>query len=144
MPISGGLWGDYFDNFFSPPSYVGYRIDGPIDFVWTNGPAIPNFPYTTEYLTRWTGYILAPATGTYGFHTVSDDGVRLYVGSVLVVDNWTNHSAVENTGNVTLTAGGRYLVRLDYYQNTGGAEIKLSWTVPGGTKTTIPAAQLYR
>ena len=70
--------------------------------------------------------------------------MRLYVGGVTVIDNWTNHASIENTGAVNLTAGGRYLVRLDYYQNTSAAEIRLLWTTPGGTKVTIPAAQLYR
>ena len=141
---SAGFWGDYFDNYFAPPSYIGHRVDGPVDFLWTNGPGIPSFPYTTEYGVRWTGYVIAPATGVYTFHTLSDDGVRLYVGGLKLIDNWTSHAPIEDSGAVTLTAGGRYLVRLDYFQNTSGAQIKLMWTLPAGVKTTIPAAELFR
>lgn len=35
----------------------------------------------------WTGWIQAPASGTFTFYLESDDGSRLYIDGVLRVDN---------------------------------------------------------
>ena len=57
----------------------------------------------------------AQRTQTYTFYTTSDDGVRLWVNNQLVVDNWTDHAATENSGAIALTAGQRYDIRMEFY-----------------------------
>lgn len=61
----------------------------------------------------------------------------------LIIDNWTDHPPTENTAGMTLTAGQRYDVRMEYYNAFGGAVARLSWTVPGGAKQVIPADRLF-
>ena len=61
------------------------------------------------------------------FFTSSDDGVRLFVDDILVVDNWTDHGSVEDCGTLTLVGGQKYNIRLEYYENGGGGQIKLAW-----------------
>jgi len=154
MVVPGGLWGDYWDTFNGVFDYLGRRSDGPINFLWSSsGPGTltaPNtglafsVPFSTDYQVRWMGTVLPPVTGTYTFYTQSDDGVMLFVNGVQVINNWTDHGSVENTGTIALTANQRVNIRLDYYQNEVDAEIRLSWSAPGLTKQLVPAAALSR
>ena len=41
----------------------------------------------------------APVTGTYRFTAVSDDGIRLWVSGVQVINNWTDRASTTNTSN---------------------------------------------
>lgn len=144
----GALSGDYFVD-QSLGDFIASRDDGPISFNWTStGPGSGflgvsgTFPYTTYYSVRWTGSLVAPATGSYTFFTLSDDGVRLWVNGTQLVNNWTSHSATENSGTISLTAGQRVFVRLDYQQLTVDAVIALGWQGPGIAKQTVPASTL--
>jgi hypothetical protein len=144
----GALSGDYFTNQSLGPFFAS-RDDGPISFNWTGtGPGTSffgvsgSFPYTTYYSVRWTGSLVPPATGSYTFYTLSDDGVRLWVNGTQLVNNWTSHSATENSGTTSLTAGQRVFVRLDYQQLTSDSVIALGWQGPGIAKQTVPASML--
>ncbi len=85
----------------------------------------------------------APSSGSYSFHTLSDDGVRLWVNKQLIINNWTDHPSTENSGSITLTAGKKYDITLEFYENGGAAVIKLFWTPPGSAKQIIPQMRLY-
>ncbi len=76
---------------------------------------------------RFTGDFLVPSTDTYTFTTVSDDGVRLWVDNVLLIDDWKDQAATINTGSISLRAGDRVPVRVDYYNHLYGGSVKVSW-----------------
>jgi autotransporter family porin len=69
--------------------------------------------------------------------------VRLWVNSQQIVNNWTNHAPTENRGTIALTAGQQYTIKLEYYENTGGAALKLEWSSPSQARQVIPQSQLY-
>jgi hypothetical protein len=92
---------------------------------------------------RWSGAVRAKVTGTHTFYTTSDDGVRLFVNNVPVIDNWTAHAATENSSSIALTAGQLYDVRMEFYENGGLAVARLSWAAPGVAKEVVPRANLY-
>ena len=94
---------------------------------------------------RWTGEIEAPETANYNFVTTSDDGVRLWVCGRLVVDDWTDHAVSDRRSSapVPLTAGQRCEVRMEYYENGGGAVAKLQWDYAGYRTHVVPQKQLY-
>ena len=92
---------------------------------------------------RWEGKIQIPTNGTYTFHTLSDDGVRVWIAGNLVIDDWSDHAPRERSGAVNLRAGQRYPIRVDYYERRGGATMKLMWSGPGIGKMTIPKKALY-
>jgi glucose/arabinose dehydrogenase len=136
-----GLSASYFDNIdFTGTTVV--RTDSTIDFAWGSGSPAATIAADT-FSARWTGQLEAPYTGTYTFYTVSDDGVKLWVNGVQLVNHWSNHAAYEDRGTISLTAGQRYSVRMEYYENGGSATARLLWSHASIAKSVVPASRLY-
>lgn len=95
-----------------------------------------------EFSVKWSGQIEPKYSETYTFYTFSNDGVRLWVDGQPVIANWTNHSGAEDRGTISLSAGRKYDIKLDYYQSGGGSTIKLFWSSDSQQKEIIPASQL--
>jgi MSHA biogenesis protein MshQ len=135
----GGITGTYYNNKNLGGGVAGTRVDTSIDFDWTSGATGVGNQAADNFSIRWSGNFRAPTTGTYQFQTQSDDGVRLWINNVLVIDNWNDHSvATDTTGNISLVAGQSYPVKLEFYENGGVATIKLLWKLPtSSTFTTI-------
>ena len=117
------------------------RIGPTADFNWGTGSPSPSIGVNT-FSARWTGRITPKVSGTHTFYTVSDDGVRLWVNNVLVINNWTDHGPTENSGTISLTTGQSYDIRMEYYENGGGAVARLLWSATGVAKEVVPASQL--
>ena len=137
-----GLAGTYFDN----QNFTGLiltRTDPMVNFEWGGGAPWPQFGADT-FSVRWIGQVQALESGTYFFRTHSDDGVRLWINGNLVVNNWTDHPGTYNSSPaITLTAGARYDLRMEYYEAGGGAVARLEWQRPGqSTFAVIPELQL--
>jgi hypothetical protein len=141
-PNSGtGLTGEYYNN-ANLTALVLTRLDPTINFNWGSGS--PNAAIgSNTFSARWTGQVEAVYSETYTFYTTSDDGVRLWVNNQPIINNWTNHGPTENSGTIALAAGQRYAIRLEYYENTGGAVITLSWSSHSQPKQIIPQGRLY-
>jgi glucose/arabinose dehydrogenase len=135
-----GLSATYWNNINFTGSTVT-RIDPTVDFNWGTGSPSPSLGVNT-FSARWTGRVTAKVSGTHTFYTVSDDGVRLWVNNVQVINNWTDHAPVENSGTISLTAGQSYTIRMEFYENGGGAVARLLWSATGVAKEVIPASQL--
>jgi hypothetical protein len=98
-----------------------------------------------NFSVRWTGRVQAPVTGSYRFTTLSDDGVRLWVNGQLLIDNWTNHAPTTNTSAaISLSAGVKYTITLEYYEKTGGATARLQWSYTGQALQVIPQSRLFQ
>jgi hypothetical protein len=138
-----GLRGEYFDRAdFTNARTV--RTDATVNFDWgTTIPAGTTLGGENTFSVRWTGQVEAPIGGTYTFTTTSDDGVRLWVCGTQIINNWTDHAPTDNSGTITMTAGQKCAIRMEYYENTGGAVAKLSWSYPGQTRQIIPKQRLY-
>src|SRR5205814_7027452 len=101
------------------------------------------FPSYDNFSARYTGDITLPAVGTYGFTAVADDGVRVAIDDVVVIDRWFDASGWSPTVNVANSvAGSRHRIRLDHYEATGNASISLYWTPPGQAGAIVPGSAL--
>ena len=79
---------------------------------------------------------------TYTFYTSSDDGVRLWIDNALIIDKWIPQSQTEWSGTIALSPGNHDIV-LEYFEESGGAMVNLSWSSPSVPKAIIPADHLY-
>jgi hypothetical protein len=136
-----GLLATYFDNVDLTGKTVS-RTDATVNFNWYNGS--PNSAIAPDsFSARWTGQVLADKTQVYTFYTTSDDGVRLWVDGKEIINNWTDHGVREDKGAVSLVAGKKYAIKLEYYDRRYGAVIKLAWSGAGTSKQVIPQSQLF-
>jgi hypothetical protein len=59
------------------------------------------------------------------------------------VNNWTDHPRTENSGTIALTAGVRYPVRMEFYENGGDAVARLLWSGPSVPKAVVPKSAVF-
>src|SRR5581483_11168452 len=123
-PPLTGWYGEYFANrdLAGVPAFV--RDDFDINFNWGNSPPAPNVP-PDNFSVRWSRFLPLPA-GPYRFHTLADDGVRVYVDNVLIINDWQNGGLRENIGERNLF-GGTHLIRVEYYESVGVAQVAFWW-----------------
>jgi hypothetical protein len=142
-PATGnGLQAMYFSNMDLTGTIVS-RTDATVNFNW--GTAAPVSGIGADHFSaRWTGQVQAVESGTYTFRTYSDDGVRLWVNGQLLINDWTDHAPTYDSATITLQAGQKYDIKLEYYEDTGGAVMQLEWLRPGqSTFAAIPQANLF-
>jgi len=126
----GPWWADYFPN----PNLAGgpalSRMDSVIGFDWGLGSPGPGVP-ADDFSVRWTREEWF-AGGTYRFLFRSDDGIRIWVGDDLVVDEWHERQAVWAQVD-RYVPEGVHLVTVEYYEHTGAAVVQVGWEkVAGG------------
>ncbi len=140
-----GLIGEYYHGSSSDPwdNLVMERLDPMVDFNWGEGSPEPGVVNVDNFKVRWTGEVEIPATGTWTFHTQTDDGVRLWVNDELIIENWTDHGSTHDAGEINLKGGQRYPIRLEWYENGGGAICQLSWEGPTIPRQVIPSGYLW-
>jgi beta-glucosidase len=149
-----GLTGEYFNscdfdgkphrprartasNPSTQPSFS--RIDPQVDFEWWEGaPGKDLNP--DDFGARWTGYITAPATGTYQIGAIGMNAYELYIDGKEVVRFNGVHEGNYRYAPVEMKAGQLYPIRLDYHEFSNDASIKLFWATPGTPSTADAVA----
>lgn len=63
--------------------------------------------------------------GVYTFGTNSDDGVRLSIDGLTIIDNVDLHDNEDDFYTYTFSSAGTYALDLIFYENYGGASIEL-------------------
>jgi hypothetical protein len=67
----------------------------------------------------------------YKFRLLSDDGSKLYIDSILIIDNDGTHAPKSITGEIYLSPG-TYPIRVDYFQGPKmQIALQLFVTLPG-------------
>jgi len=121
-----GLTAEYFNNAHLKGIADGVRIDKSINFLWGTEKPFPAIN-ADSFSVRWSGYIIPEESGCYEFITKSDDGSRLFVDGKTIVENWGDHGAKECSGTMTLEAGRKYAIIIEYYDAGGNAEMHAGW-----------------
>ena len=141
-----GLFGQYFlTSGEGPPvdpwqTLVLERVDPELNFNWGSNPPDPSMR-ADDFAVRWIGEIQPPTSDLYTFATQSDDGIRVWVNNELIIDNWAEGDTSDN-GNIQLTGGQRYKIRVENYENGGGARCVLSWSTLTMAQETVPSQYL--
>lgn len=115
----GQYYAYYFNNMDMSGVPAVTRCETAIKHSWsTAAPAVG--VSANNFSARWTNTLNVPVAGTYSFTTVSDDGVRLYVDDVLVIDHWLAHTAATDKVSLYLGAGD-HAIKMEYYEKTAYA-----------------------
>ncbi len=124
-----GLKGEYFDN-TNFTNLKLTRTDLAVNFDWGTGTPDALVGADT-FSVRWSGQLLVPETGSYTFSTLNSDGARLFINGVPVINDYVDQTTSWKDGApISLTAGQRVELQMEYYENTGSAVAKLKWRGP--------------
>lgn len=123
IPIQAWV-GEYFANKALAGAPVLTRYDEVIDFQWQDGSPAPEVP-VDGFSVRWRGR-WPLEQGTYIFHVYSDDGVRVWVDGVLVIDQWHDQAPTLATGEIELSTA-EHTIQVEYYESAYGAEVRFWW-----------------
>lgn len=132
-PPAGNWFNEYFTNtsLSGAPTLTGTTTD--INFNWGFGAPTAGFP-ADFFSVRWVRNLHLDA-GRYTFSVIADDGVRLWVNNVLVIDQWRVQPATRYTVDVDV-AGGAIPIKMEYFENTERAEARLSYARVSGQPGT--------
>lgn len=146
--VGTGLLGSYFANVSLAGAPVTTRVEA-VSFVWSTGngtqvPA-PGLP-ENNWSVRWTGSVQWPTDGVYTLQITADDGLRVRINGVTVVNSWKGDGNVKYTLDpIHATAGTRTAIEIEHYDGLGDSTVKLRWLTPTSPVywADVPAAQLF-
>src|SRR2546428_1920406 len=105
---------------------VMIRDDGVSDslnFDWGGGgPSSACNVFADYFSARWTRTVNFAAR-TYRFTVTVDNGVRLWVGGQLIIDQWADLPPRTLTGNISFSTAGSREIRLEFFESLGGASV---------------------
>lgn len=134
-----GLFARYYDGAtFS--TVIKDQIDANIYFSWGENPPTTGLTDKEKFSIRWTGYLVAPTTGTYRFRVEAMDPLRVTIsGEEIFVFKGDNATREAVSISYELTAGQRYPIMIDYSSVSGDNYLRLYWQrTGGGAEVAIP------
>ncbi len=141
LSAQGGAWeGKYWNNRDLSGNPVLVRQDGSVNFDWGGGsPAAQVF--ADNFSAQWTQSANLPA-GTYRFSATTDDGMRVWVDNVLVIDSWYDSQVHTITADVYLGAGN-HTITVRYYEAGGLAVAKMSYVALNAPPPPPPSGNTW-
>ncbi len=135
--LTEGLQAEYFTNQNLTPPAAQIRYDQQINHDWSYGSPAIGLPYD-NFSARWSGQLLADYDGMYTLYLSSDDGARLWIDGVLLINGWYDRGRTEDSVDYYLEAGQYYDIVVEYYENGGAANISLEWESSQVSRKVIP------
>lgn len=131
-----GLQAVYFDN----ENFTGKQVtrtDAVLNCNWQDKSPVTGIAPDT-FSVRWTGSITPKYSELYTFTATADDGLRLWVNGVRLIDDW-NYTPEKRYAKLRLEAGKRYAIRIDYHEGVGWAGLKLEWQSSSQKREVVSA-----
>jgi hypothetical protein len=96
-----------------------------LDYNWGHGTPAPGVP-ADQFSARWVGSFHFEG-GDYRFHATSDDGVRVYIDGILLINHWQNGYVADLKNTFTRIGSGKHEIIVEYYESYGDALIQVWW-----------------
>lgn len=133
-------WVSYWGNQFQWWDSVGNRNEGFENAIyreWNSGG--PGFGIPGDHFSLAFERDVPFACGRYRFHVKSDDGYRLFMNGVSLRDRWVS-GVYDDNDIVVDIATGTPRIRLDYFENGGGAHMFFDWALESACATPTPTS----
>ncbi len=101
------------------------RTDSSVNFNWSTGAPVSSLS-SDHFSVKWEG-TFSFTGGTRTFTAATDDGVRVYVDGQLLIDSWKNQAASPVLTASRYISSGNHVVKVEYFENTGGSMAKVTW-----------------
>jgi hypothetical protein len=127
----GQFRSEFFNNRTATGSPVLSRCDDAVNWDWGSGS--PGAGVNVDnFSARLVGQFNATRGGVHTFRTIADDGVRVFVNGVGIIDGWVDQPPTTYIREVELPVG-THEVRIEYYESAGGAVLRYSVVPPAPT-----------
>jgi hypothetical protein len=98
-----------------------------------------------DFQVKWSGNIATPVDANVTFYAPADDGTKLYVDNTLIINDWYDKGGGgSQSAPVSFTANIPKPITLWFYENGGGANVILYWSVNGSGYVVVPASAFTR
>lgn len=156
---NNGAVNEWNASYFNSPDFTGLpatqtdtAVTNGNNGVWGAGTPDVAQIHRDTFSVRWSGQVQPQFSEDYTFVVNCDDSAKLWINgqqlTLLRADtnaviDWPTSTTVDRYARVSLLAGVRYDIRLDYFENTSSAKCQLSWYSPSQPKQIIPSNRLY-
>jgi hypothetical protein len=144
---AAGLAGLNYQNYAAGGTMPGYTQDangnitnrtllstGTVNTVGLTTSSGAGLPTRSDgFIVRFYGYINIATAGTYYFGGQADDGIRIKVDGISVVDSWIESGGAFRQSSPITLAAGVVAVEVMFYENGGGQMVNFQWYTPGAT-----------
>lgn len=90
---------------------------------------------------RLTGYMDIATDGFYRFYHKSASNSKVYIDGNILFNN--DKSWSDEIANDLYLRAGVHSIEIQYYNSTGGAQLKLDWAGPGFAREEVPQSVLW-
>jgi hypothetical protein len=144
-PSCGGLTAQYFRQ-TNLTDLAFTRTDPTINFNWGGGaPPGPVALSVDAFSIRWRGKLTARFDEDYTFFAQTDDGERLWVNNVLLINRFVRKPSIPEDVSIMpirLKPGQPVDIVLEYFESGGDASAVLFWQSTSEPKAVIPTSAL--
>lgn len=130
LPPNSTDWAAAYYNNVSlsgAPSVVRYepRTANPLDRNWGLGSPAPGQVPDDNWSARFVG-VWPFSGGDHVFRAISDDGIRVFINNIAVIDEWRDgHKEVQNT--FRQLGPGNHTITIEFYERGGTAYATVLW-----------------
>ncbi len=115
-------------------------VDATIDHFWDWGSPHESVP-KDHFSVRWSGWIRSPQDGRYKLIFTGNDGVRVRLNGVVILDDWKFSTEVREV-SVELTEKPQPLT-VDFYEFDGTSWMAMHWQPVGAAYPSIVPAEAF-
>jgi len=140
-PPDRGLLGIYFNTPDCSGEFFKTRYDPTIDIDWSQLAPFADMN-SNGFSVRWVGRVVVSNSEHYTFHTVTDDGVRLWINNKLIIDAWKDEFLNLAAAPLLLIGGQTNEIRMEMFDARDRAVARLFWSSPTTPRAIIPNERL--
>ena len=127
--------GEFFDSDKLEGAVIRTQAAAAIDFDWADKRPMQGLK-ADKFTARWQGKFDFNA-GYYRFTGEADDGIKVWVDDVLVIDHWAMDWQWQGKVQaVPYIPQGKHTVKVEYLENYSSAKLKLNWQEVQGCAST--------
>ncbi len=135
-----GLLGTYYEN-VDFTGEVAQRVDAFINFPIQTLPPVEGMSDTIFWSVKWVGKIKPRYSELYTFKMTHDDGVKLIIDGVDVIDSLSDLGT--HTGTIHLGADVLYDIEIQFKQQLSVWYVDLKWSSPSQVEEVVPYERLF-
>ncbi len=124
-PLYFGWKTTYFDNPDLVPPAVAFADIAQVDFSWGAGSPQTGVP-PDDFSVRFEKEIDF-AENLYRLNAQADDGIRVWLDGLLVIDEW--HGATGRTFSTMRRLSGKHSIKIEYFEAIGDANVRFWYEI---------------